>query len=304
MKALIFLLYVVAVFSFSDIHEDNYHFIVGYANSINEHGDIRRLRHCINNKSELLNLTKSAVDHIRTMAESDLMVGAKEYLESTHNLVAMLRHCIHEDSQFRKVEKALHTTTVDKVYQQFIKNMGAYFHLATSAYAGFLTGNYTEAGINVGAMAKMLFLSSLTMDIDMMKEFVIGFSNGIGETKDPSSLSACIKAEDSILVNLEKSVDLIRTLATDDLNKGCKMLLDETLNLYQMLSACLNDFATFKKLLDKLRSATVAAMIRTIMGSMGTYFHLALNALEAFQGKKYKEAGKAIGILHKYLFKL
>eukprot|EP00826_Nyctotherus_ovalis_P010393 TRINITY_DN12744_c0_g6_i1.p1 TRINITY_DN12744_c0_g6~~TRINITY_DN12744_c0_g6_i1.p1 ORF type:complete len:229 (+),score=51.76 TRINITY_DN12744_c0_g6_i1:48-689(+) len=200
----------------------------------------------------------------------------------------------------KRLEASIQKNSEEDIAAKLLNNMGSYFHLATSAYAAICDKRFRDAGANVGAMVNEIFL--LPGADNSMKEFVAGFAESIRESKDPAGLFGCAKENKALFDSLNNACDLIRGLIPENMLKGSKILLNATREFMRMLSPCMNGYSTFKRLNDKLRSATPEGMVRLMNRAVSTFFHLANDAVEAFAQKKHKKAGIAVGAIFKELF--
>ena len=105
-------------------------------------------------------------------------------------------------------------------------------------------------------------------DVDMMKKFIAGLAKGLKEKTDTSKLEKCIAVNDKVLENIKNAADKIRNMQPEMVKEGCKLLIDNTLEILRMIGPCMTDFKKFNQLQSKLKTATPDSL-RSIMMKIG-----------------------------------
>lgn len=149
----------------------------------------------------------------------------------------------------------------------------------------------------------ILLAFSLAVNEDVFfGQLIKGFLTGIQETGDFSKLKDCIKEGDKIIANIKEACELISTIKSTEVTKGLKVLITGLQSLFEMLKPCTQGFTQLLRLVNEVAKADIQRLVRKVLASPGSYFHLAMNVLEALDDKKPEIAGKSLGIMVKNLF--
>ncbi len=148
----------------------------------------------------------------------------------------------------------------------------------------------------------VLLITAIFASPATFTDFLKGFLSGIAEKGSVDGLKDCIKDGDTIMDKIRSSLDDIRTIDTEQLKLGLPKMIDATKATLEMLKACSASYPQLKKLEGELSRADITRLIRKIQSSPGSYFHLAINGLEAFGKQDFVGAGNAVGIIERQLF--
>ena len=157
MKGLFLLVILTLVFA----KEEYMEYLKAYLKEIGEQEDQKNFRKCIRGGEVLLKNIEMAMDYIRTMEDNEVKTGINIYLSSTKTMLIILKPCMKKHDVLQKLSKYVNQANEDEIFNKISGNIGAYFHLATSAYDSFVKRRYDLAGKNVGEMTYELFLENL-----------------------------------------------------------------------------------------------------------------------------------------------
>lgn len=299
MQTLAFLLLSVSLAT-ADIRGDFIKYLERYLKEIGEKTETDDLKPCIEDPSGIIMITKKAVDDIRKMTDEGLAAGAYYLKGATCDLVKMLKKCSANREVLKKLEDVARKTTSEKIVEKLKAQKMAFYHLATSAFNAFSDNKFDTAGTNVGKITFMIFLTSGSGS--PMKDFIIGFTDGIGESKNPEDLVKCARENDGLFARLKAAAYQLRSLVPATMVKGCQTVLDETKKVVGVLESCMEGYEKLKQLEKKLKDATAKKMVDIMKKKIMVFFHLSNDAIESLELKNYKSAGTAIGAIHKNLF--
>lgn len=134
------------------------------------------------------------------------------------------------------------------------------------------------------------------------KDFIKGFLTGIDEKSSVEGLNTCIKDGDAIFAKVKVALDGISKIDIKYLQPGLIALLDVTKEMLAMLKPCSASFSQLNRLESEIGKADINRLIRKAQNSPGAFFHLSMNALEAFMNSNFVSAGSNTGIIEKMLF--
>lgn len=275
--------------------------IKGFLVGLNEKGDFSKLKDCIKDSNEILAKIKEACEGISTMDQKEVTNGVKALIVALQGILTMLKPCIQGFTQLARLATEIAKADINRLVRKVMASPGSYFHLSIDVLEALTDKKYEVAGKALGTMTKNLFLTSRTT-ASQMTDFLKGYLEAINENGDIKNLVGCIKESKDIFDKFIASCDKIRTLEQKDLEEGAKLFVAANNDLLLMLKACLSKFEQLKKLLVALSKANIPEIIRRIMSQAGSFFHLAINAMEAFIENNFEGAGKAIGTMVHMLF--
>ncbi len=132
--------------------------------------------------------------------------------------------------------------------------------------------------------------------------YMKGYITGLSEHGSVNELSKCIKDGDAIIAKFKVALENIYTLDDAKLKAGLPILAEATRDSLSMVKACSSSFSLFAKVETGIARANIAALIRKILSSPGSYFHLAINGLEALSKGNFEGLGVAVGSIEVGLY--
>lgn len=164
------------------------------------------------------------------------------------------------------------------------------------------TSPYNKAEYTLADVSYLDDDSLVGISAEGMRTFVSGLHRGIRETKVPHTLMTCITEDRAIVSQLHKAAGLICTTTVANIKTGCELLVSGCKEMFRMVESCLHGYNVFLKLQKEVNSADPEKMQKLMIGSLGKYYTMALEAVKAFGLRNYEQAGFEIGQTLKGLF--
>jgi len=276
-------------------------FLTGFLKGIHEVKNIDDLLKCIRSADPILEKIQKALELIKTLNVESMLEGLTMLFEAMFELEEMLRPCLEEFSQFRKLIEAIMNLNIDEVVQKIIANAFQFLADIIDCIQAFQRKNYNQAGRDLGDIMYRLFLVQLTVELDPV-EFIKGLLEGLNEKGDVNNLLKCVKDLERIVSKIMQSLEYIKKGDFVNVIKGITMLLEAVTELMQSLKPCAEGFDQIKKLIDAISHVDIVKLVFKILGNPGPYIADVVNCIDCFNKNDWHGAGKNLGDLLCRLF--
>ena len=269
-------------------------FLEGFLKGIHEVKSIDDLIKCIGEANKIIERIMAALELIKKFTIESLLQGLTLLFDSIFDLEEMLRPCLSEFTQFRKLIEAMMNSDINELIQKIIQNAFQFIADIIDCIQSFEKGDYVQAGKDLGDILYKLFLVEADKGIDV-GAFLKGFLEGINEKGDVEHLLKCVKDLENIIVKIMQAVEYIKKGDFINLIKGITMLLEAVGELLNNIKPCADGFEQIKKLINAISHVNIKDLIFKILKDPGPYIAAVSAAIEAFKANDFHKAGYFIG---------
>lgn len=270
-------------------------FVEGLLKGIHETKTVEDLIKCMKSADEIIVKIKAALKLIRTLNIEAMLQGLSMLFESLFEIEEMLRPCLMEFTQFKKLIQAIAEMNINKVVQKIISNAFQFIAIIIDCIKNLESANYTRAGMDLGNVLYLLFLDEFGFQAFDPVAFIKGFLEGINEKGDINELLKCVKNIEQIVTKIIEAIELIKKMDFINLVKGITMLIESITELLSVLKPCSSGFEQIKKLIEAVGKIDVVKLVFKILHDPGPFVQDIIGAIDAFKNGNYQNAGKYLG---------
>jgi cellobiose-specific phosphotransferase system component IIA len=281
---------------------DPYDFVKGFLEAIHETKTVEDLKKCLTDINPIIEKIKLALELFLKMTFDDIMKGMKILIEALHDLEEMLKPCLNEFKQVQKLMDAVKNINIIKVVTKILMNPGAFINDVKDCIESLKSQNFYQAGKDIGDILYRLFLTRRQFDPKPIVDFSNGFLKGIHEIKSVDDLVKCVKEADHILENIQKALELIKTLNIEKMLEGLTMLFEALYDLEEMLRPCLGEYSQFRKLVEAIMNMDINEVVQKIVANTFQFIADIVDCIQAFQRSNFVQAGRDLGDIMYRLF--
>jgi len=271
-------------------------FLSGLLKGIHETKSIEDLISCAKNAEPILEKIKIALDLIKKMTIESLLEGLTMLFEAFLELEEILRPCLVQFTQFKKLIDAIVHADINKLIQKIIQNAFQFIADIMDAIHAFEAKEMSRAGKDLGDVLYKLFLVELEVKFDPI-DFIKGFLEGLNEKGDINNLLKCVKDIEKIVNKIIEAIGYISKMDFQNIIKGITLLLEAVSELLNELRPCSDGFEQIKKLIDAISHVDIVKLVFKILANPGPIIQDIMDCINAFNGGDFHRAGKDIGDL-------
>lgn len=275
-------------------------FVKGLLEGIGEKGDINKLLACIKDLEAIFKKILEALQHIKNMKLEEIIKGVTMLIEAVKQLMDMLKPCSEGFEQLKKLINAIAHPDIKKIAMRILMHPGEVIKEITQAVSCFGKKDYHCAGLAVGKLLHILFLSRAVANPAM--DFLKGFLEGIGEKGDINKLLQCLKDMEGIFKKIIEALQHIKNMKLEEIIKGVTMLIEAIREFMTMLKPCAEGFEQLKKLINAIAHPDIKKIAMRILMHPGEVIKDITQAIGCFGKKDYHCAGQGVGKLLHVLF--
>lgn len=270
---------------------------------IRETKTVEDLIKCMKSADQIIEKIKSALTLIKTLNVESMLQGLSMLFESIFEIEEMLRPCLTEFAQFKKLLEAMQNVDMNKIVQKIIMNAFQFIADIIDCISYLEKQNYSRAGAALGDIMYKLFIDDLfkLQGFDAVA-FIKGFLEGINEKGDINELLKCVKNLEQIVNKIIESIQYIKKMDFMNLIKGITMLIESVGELLNILKPCSSGFEQIKKLISAIGKIDIVKIVFKILHDPGPFVQDVVGAIDAFKNQQFQVAGKCIGDLLYRLF--
>ena len=277
-------------------------FVDGFLKGIRETKSIDDLLKCMKNADQILEKIKTALLLIKKFTLESLLQGLSMLFEAIFDLEEMLRPCLAEFTQFKKLLEAIANADIDEIIMKIMQNPIQFIADIADCIDALGKGDYLRAGRDIGDVLYRLFLVEVaTVQINVV-DFLKGFLEGLNEKGDINELLKCVKDLEHIISKIIEAINYIKKMDIGNLMKGLTLLFEAITELLNVLKPCTQGFEQIKKLIEAFAHIDIMKIIFKILANPGPYIQDVTDAIDAFQKNDGHRAGKDIGDILYRLF--
>ena len=270
-------------------------FVDGFLKGIREEKGIEDLLKCMKNADQILEKIKTALALIKKFTLESLLQGLSMLFESIFDLEEMLRPCLGEFTQFKKLIIAIADADIEDIITKIMQNPMQFIADISDCIDALTKREYLRAGKDIGDVLYRLFLVEMTTPKIDVFQFVKGFLEGINEKGDINELLKCVKDLEHIITKIIEAINYIKKMDITNLIKGITLLFEAITELLNIFKPCSEGFEQIKKLIQALSHIDIMKIIFKILANPGPYIQDVTDAIDAFQKNDGYRAGKDIG---------
>eukprot|EP01022_Parablepharisma_sp_SALTPOND_P014113 TRINITY_DN1899_c0_g1_i1.p2 TRINITY_DN1899_c0_g1~~TRINITY_DN1899_c0_g1_i1.p2 ORF type:complete len:523 (-),score=82.97 TRINITY_DN1899_c0_g1_i1:4803-6371(-) len=276
-------------------------FLKGFLEGIHETKPINDLMKCMDVAERLMEKIKAALELIHKLTIDSMLEGLSMLFEALFELEEMLRPCLEEYGQFKKLMDAMGNANIGKVITKILMNPIQFMVDVMECIKSFEHKKFSPAGKHLGNILYKLFLTQLTLEVDPV-EFLKGLLEGLNEKGDVNKLLKCVKDIEKIIDKIIEAIQYIQHMDPTNLIKGITLLLEAVNELMTVITPCAQGFEQIERLIDAIAHVDIVKLVFKILANPGPFVQDVMDCVDAFNKGDFHRAGKDIGDLLYRLF--
>eukprot|EP00826_Nyctotherus_ovalis_P066173 TRINITY_DN9760_c0_g3_i2.p1 TRINITY_DN9760_c0_g3~~TRINITY_DN9760_c0_g3_i2.p1 ORF type:complete len:249 (+),score=55.55 TRINITY_DN9760_c0_g3_i2:240-986(+) len=138
-------------------------FIDGIVKGVKELKTPADLMKCVKDSRKAISQLKQSMENIRTTTPAGIETGCQLLLKGMKEIFSMLGSCLNGYRVLIRLRDRVNAGDPKQMQKVMINSLGKYYQLAEDATKGFMYNNYEQAGLKIGMMLELLFLSQIVL---------------------------------------------------------------------------------------------------------------------------------------------
>ena len=134
-------------------------FLKGFFEGIGEKGDVNKLLECINDVEKVFKKLLEALEHIKKMTIVEVIQGVMILIEAVKEFMGYIKPCTEGLEVINKLIAAVANADIQKIAMNILMHSSEILKDVTSAISCFTSADYNCAGVAIGHLLKLIFLS-------------------------------------------------------------------------------------------------------------------------------------------------